>query len=503
MTRIILFFLGITLCVAGAVAVSITDVWSIAPIVLLISGVVLLLSGFWLWGNQYKFWGLRSTKQGASAIAKTTIVLIIIVMLNWLSISYSKRWDFTENKLYTLSQQSQLIVSKLEKPLEVLVFDRNNNSELENLLQNYRRYSNQFQFKFIDPEQEIGLAQQFGVQSLGEVYLKYGDKRQKLDTVNAAVGETLTETSLTNVIEKIKRDRPINIYFLQGHGEAPLDLVEGGLAQAVTNLEDKGNRIQPLNLASSGTMPDDANLIIIAGATRKLLLAEVSALQQYLTAGGGLLLLLSPNIDIGITPILQNWGIELDERLIVDGSGAGQVMGFGPGVAIVNRYGEHPITASFRNGISLFPEARPIKTVAKAGIVSTPLAITSQQTWAESDLQGEQITFDPDQDTLGPLNIAIASSHEQSKTSRLVVFGSTTFATNGWFEQQLNGDLLLNSISWLVGEDQDTLSIRPKEAANRRIVLSSLQTGIISWLALRIMPFIALVTGVYLWWQRR
>ena len=195
MTRIILFFLGITLCVAGAVAVSITDVWSIAPIVLLISGVVLLLSGFWLWGNQYKFWGLRSTKQGASAIAKTTIVLIIIVMLNWLSISYSKRWDFTENKLYTLSQQSQLIVSKLEKPLEVLVFDRNNNSELENLLQNYRRYSNQFQFKFIDPEQEIGLAQQFGVQSLGEVYLKYGDKRQKLDT-STLRGE-LTETSLT------------------------------------------------------------------------------------------------------------------------------------------------------------------------------------------------------------------------------------------------------------------------------------------------------------------
>ncbi|MGB5634038.1 MAG: Gldg family protein, partial [Waterburya sp.] len=283
----------------------------------------------------------------------------------------------------------------------------------------------------------------------------------------------------------------------------PLDLVEGGLAQAVKNLEDKGNTVQPLNLASSGKMPDDANLIIIAGATRKLLLAEVSTLQQYLQAGGSLLLLLSPNIDIGITPILQNWGIELDERLIVDGSGAGNVMGFGPAVAIVNRYGEHPITASFRNGISLFPEARPIKSVEKAGIISTPLASTNQQTWAESDLQVEQITFDATKDILGPLNIAIASSRDQAKASRMVVFGSTTFATNGWFEQQLNGDMLLNSISWLVGEDQDTLSIRPKEVANRRINLSSLQTGILSWLALRIMPFMALVTGVYLWWQRR
>lgn len=503
MTRTILFFLGLMLCVAGVVVVTITENWSVIPIILLFFGVASLILGFWFWGHQHKFWQLRSTKAGTSAIAKTTLVLIIIGLLNWVSISYGKRWDFSENKLYTLSQQSQGIVAKLEQPLKVSVFDQNPNSELETLLENYRRYSEQFQFQFINPEQNIGLAQQFGVESLGEVYLQYGKKRQKLDTINAAVGETVSETRLTNGIEKIKRDRPINIYFLQGHGEAPLDLVEGGLAQAITNLEDKGNTVQALNLASSGNMPEDANLIIIAGATRKLLAAEVSTLQQYLNSGDGLLLLLSPNIDIGIAPILQNWGIELDERLVVDGSGAGSVMGFGPAVAIVNRYGEHPITASFRNGISLFPETRPLKIVEKPGIVSTPLAITEQQTWAESDLRSEQITFDETTDLPGPLNIAIASSQEESEASRLVVFGSSTFATNGWFEQQLNGDLLLNSISWLVGEDQDSLSIRPKEAANRRIILSSLQTGIISWLALRIMPFLALVTGVYIWWQRR
>ncbi len=124
---------------------------------------------------------------------------------------------------------------------------------------------------------------------------------------------------------------------------------------------------------------------MIAGGTRKLLAAEVSSLQQYLKTGGNLLLLLSPNTDINITPILQNWGIELDQRLIVDGSGAGGVMDFGLAVAIVNNYGKHPITASFGNGISLFPEVRPLKILAKAGILSTPFAITSQQTWAESD----------------------------------------------------------------------------------------------------------------------
>ena len=503
MTKIVLLFFGVALTVAGIVAATVTGGWSTAPVILFCLGLGCLLFRLWLWGDKYHFWQQRSTKEGASAIAKTAIVLLVIGLINWVGISLDRRWDFTENKAYTLSEQSQTIVASLEQPLEVLIFDRNNNSELEQLLQNYRRYSNNFQFRFINPEQEIGLAQQLGVQSLGEIYLSYGEKQQRLEVGNIAAGETITETKLTNAIERIKRDRAINVYFLQGHGEASLDLVEGGLAQAIDNLEARGYTIQELNLASTGEIPDDANLIIIAGATRKLLLAEVSTIQQYLKAGGSLLLLLTPNIDIGITPILQNWGIELDNRLIVDGSGAGSVMGFGPAVAIVNNYGEHPITASFRNGISLFPETRPLKVIEKSEVSTVAIARTDDRTWAESDLQEEQITFNVNRDLSGPLNVAIASERQQPNPSRLVAFGSTTFVTNGWFEQQLNGDLLLNSISWLVGEDKDTLLIRPKEAANRRINLSSLQAGIISWLALRIMPFSALVAGVYLWWKRR
>lgn len=503
MIKTVLLFSGVVLSIAGIVAATIVGSWSTAPVLLLLLGLGLLLLQLWRWGHKNQFWQQRSTKQGIGAIAKTAIVLLMVGTINWAGVSYGKRWDFTENQVFTLSEQSQTIVASLERPLEVLIFDRNTNSELEQLLQNYRRYSDRFQFRFVNPEQEIGLAQQYGIQSLGEIYLNYDDKQQKIEVGNVAAGETLTETKLTNGIERIKRDRPINIYFLQGHGEASLDLVEGGLAQAVSNLEDRGNTVQGLNLATTGKIPDDTNLITIAGATRKLLAAEVSTLQQYLRAGGSLLLLLSPNTDIGITPILQNWGLELDNRLVVDGSGAGNVMGFGPAVAIVNDYGEHPITNSFRNGISLFPETRPLKVVEKSEISSVAIARTTPQTWAESDLRQEQITFDVNRDLSGPLNVAIASIREQPNPARLVAFGSTTFATNGWFEQQLNGDILLNSINWLVGEDRDTLSLRPQEVANRRINLGSLQTNLISWLALRIMPFAALVTGVYLWWKRR
>ena len=151
MTRIVLFFSGIVLCIAGIVAVFITENWSIAPVVLFFFGVVSLTISLWLQGNDSQFWQFRSTRQDARAIAKTSLILIIIGIINWVSVSYDRRWDLTENKINSLSQQSQTIVSRLEQPLKVLVFTRDINSELENLLQNYRRYSQQFQFEFINP----------------------------------------------------------------------------------------------------------------------------------------------------------------------------------------------------------------------------------------------------------------------------------------------------------------------------------------------------------------
>ncbi|BAZ45192.1 hypothetical protein NIES4102_22100 [Chondrocystis sp. NIES-4102] len=490
MNKILLLLIAITLLVAGIVILIITAKWSIIPLIFIFLGMIILTINFWSWGK-------RATIK-SETISTIILVILILGIINILASRYNIRWDATENQIFTLSKQSQTIVTQLKQPLKVLIFDSNINPEIEQLLQNYRRYNQQFQFQFINPQQEISLAQQFGVQSLGEIYLQYGEKKEKL-----LLEQPLSETELTNGIEKIQRDRIINIYFLQGHGEASLELVEGGVAQAITNLENKGNKIQPLNIVTSGTIPSDANLIIIAGATRKLLTAEVTSIQNYLDTGGHLLLLLSPNTDLGIDSLLQTWGIELDDRLIVDGSGAGKIMGFGAGVAIVTNYGKHPITANFANGISLFPESRPIKNKIIQGVQTTPLAITNQQTWAENDLSSEEITFDPNQDLSGPFNIAIALDRTSPSPARLVIFGSSTFITNGWFEQQLNGDIFLNAVSWLVTEDKQTLTIRPKDAANRRLNLSSAQGTMIKLIAVVIMPLLALFTAGVLWWQRR
>ncbi|MGB7488012.1 MAG: ABC transporter, partial [Phormidesmis sp.] len=89
------------------------------------------------------------------------------------------------------------------------------------------------------------------------------------------------------------------------------------------------------------------------------------------------------------------------------------------------------------------------------------------------------------------------------KDSRMVVIGNSSFATDGLFDQQLNGDVFLNSVSWLSQIDSPTLSIRPKEATNRRLNMTVQQQILLMLLALVIFPLLGLVGAGTLWARRR
>ncbi len=503
-----IYLLALIFLIAGITLGFITSNWLMLPVILISTGVAIAVINLILASKKpQNFWQKPSTEAGFNALISTVAVLIIVGLINFIIGNYNWRFDLTENQLFTLAPQSQEIIQNLEQPLTVWVFDSEIDLPTIALLENYRNYSNNFQFKVVDPEIEIGLAEKFRVQSprgLAEVYLESQDQKKLVAIINKNQGQTLSESQLTNAIANLKRNRNPYIYFLQGHGEPELDRVEGGFTQAISELEDRGYLVAPLNLATSKKIPDNADVIAIAKPLRTLFPQEITALQNYLNDGGNLLLMLLPNNDSGLAPILDNYGIKLDNRLIIDFSNQESIINFGYGVSLITNYGEHPITKNFGDGLSVFPESRPLKIIEQENIEAVPFIISSENTWAESNLAEEEITFNSQEDIPGPLNIAIALTRKRSESdSKMVIFGNGTFATNGWFQQQLNGDIFLNSIAWLTGEEEQILSIRPREQTNRRINLSPLQAGFISWMAIRIMPLLSFAIAGIIWWRRR
>lgn len=503
-----LFIPSLFLLTAGIVSGLFSGVWSPLSIGLILLGLITFIAWIVLSRNFLsEFWQRRSTQVGTDTLVATISVIALLGLINFLSIRFPYRVDFTENQLYSLSPQTEQVLQNLQQPVKVWIFERGSQSNPleQEVLNNYKRKSNQFSYEIIDPDRQPGLVQEFKKISSGNlsrVYLQYGEKKQAINLLEQT--EALSEIKLTNAIESIKNNKIQTIYFLQGHGEHPLQSGEGSLSQAVKNLEERGYQVIPLNLAEKATIPENTNLLILAGGKQKLFPQEVAALKKYSEQGGNLLLLLDPEIDLGLEPLLKTWGIQLDQRVIIDGSGSGNMLNLGPATPLITRYGDHPITQDFGNSLSIYPFSRPIATFKNTGVEAVSLLITNDQMWAESDLDSAEISFDPTKDLAGPFDLGVALTRNlASKTSKLIIIGNSTFVTDGWFDQQLNGDVFLNSVEWLSNRDKPTLSIRAKEAQNRRINLTPFKANLIFGLSIIILPLLSFILAGVTWWRRR
>jgi len=573
-----LFWLGPMLAIAGLSAGVVSGIWQPVPLALIIAGAVIV--GLWFVLQSYLRSQTstplrdrtRSTQVGTNALTATVSVLVILGLINFLAVRNPVRIDLTENQQFTLAPQTQTILENLNQPVKVWIFDRTQNPETKALLDRYRQQaSGNFMYEFVDPQLQPGVAEQFGVRDFGEIYLEGNDRRQSVPVEGL---EPLTEAKLTNSIEQIFSDRTPKIYFLQGHGERPLSEGQGGLQEALASLEDKNFIVEPLNLAEATEVPEDADAIAIAGPQQELFEGEVEALTEYLNSGGSLFLMIDPDTDPGLDDLLDEWGVKLDDRVAIDATGSGRLVGLGPTVPIVREYGDHPITRDFGNNISIYPSARPVETRPVEGVTESPLIWTDPQSWAEANLVEGRLEFDPQADRQGPLSLGVALTRSVAETdtsetpetpeaaetetsetpetpeaaetetpetpetpetetsetpetpetetsesetaddgetseteetpeeAKLVVLGNSQFATNGWFDQQLNRDVFINSITWL-STDQETLSIGVKPATSRRILMTPPLSRFLQLMAIFIFPLIAFAIAGFLWWRRR
>jgi len=530
-----LFWLGPIFIIMGVAAGVVSGAWGPLPLTLAFGGGLILV--LWLLSESNAlpaFLGQRSTQAGTNALLATVAIVIILGIVNALAVRYDQRIDLTKNQLFTLSPQTQQTLSDLDQPVKAWIFwdSSDGNSANEDLLKNYQRQSDQFSYEIIDPQESPSVARQFDVQTFGEVYLQAGEQQRLIETIGPQ--QPLSEGTLTSGIVTLLSDRQPVVYMLQGHGERPLEPGQGGFGQAESILEAEVYQVEPLNLAQTDfRIPDDASVVILAGPTRPLLEGEVTALDRFLQAGGGLLLLVDPDADAGLTPLLDDWNLGFSNRLILDPTA--QAANLGVTTALVQEYGEHPITDSLSGGFTFFVESQPVELLGDVDRTETaPLLITGADAQAVEIPESGELEVNPDDDWQGPLVLGVALSREARPTSaaaetlsedsppddlepsedgepdgepepqsRLVAIGNSSFAINGLVNQQLNGDLLLNTVGWLAQQPDGGLTVRPKEAANRRIVLTPQRWIVTALSAVVILPLIGFGGAIALWLRRR
>jgi ABC-type uncharacterized transport system involved in gliding motility auxiliary subunit len=459
------------------------------------------------------FLGERSTKYGANAVVYSLIFVAILVGLNYLAARHNHRFDLTKENVFSLSSQSTNVLSKLDKPLTVYAFTEGGiDPIIDDLLDSYKNASNNFTYRMVDPVKERDLAERYKVTEIPFLHIEYGDPSSE-EKRTATVTRDISEESITNGLIKATAGTKKMVCFLDGHGEPDPENRDARGASALQDaLRNENYDTRKVLLASEASVPAECNVFVIAATERPLFDHEVTQIREYLKKGGSALVMLPPQRGQQLVELLQPWGVKVTDTVVVD-----QVVRLFQGPALglqilASTYGTHPITQGFTER-TIFPMARAIQADAagKPGVSATELVKSSPSAWAESDVEGvfkRGEAAQDDADVKGPVSLAVAVTGKHKEMgfdkegeTKLVVVGDADFASNQFFGQLFNRDLVLNMMAWLGGEEQQ-ISIRPRAIQASRAQLGPAETRRIFYLSVLVLPELLLFLGLTVWWRR-
>ncbi len=457
----------------------------------------------------------RAGRYGSSAILSTLFAIAILWLLGFLATRYPVRFDWSEQKVHSLSDQTHQLLAGLDGDVQVLaLYPSIEAPPVREILDRYAYANPRFVVEFADPSERPDLLEKHGI---SEEQLGRGLVRLSLGGESTQITE-VSEENLTNALVKLTRTSEKTVYFLEGHNERSLTGEPGtgkeGFGRAADALKNERYRVEPLLLAAQGEVPADATVVVVAGATRPLLADEHAALARYLARGGALLVMLDPRAKTDLADDVRGWGIEVGDDIIVDR----KLALFGRATTpFANHYDtSHAITKDLRE-TTLFHVARSVRPVVDGKGAFVELVFTGDDSWAETNLDrfyAESVAeFDGD-DRKGPVAVAVAGTIDladgaqaaapdpAAKAARLVVYGDSDFASNELIEAYRNRDLFLNSVNWLAG-DVEAISIRPNRSRASRFQLSQEQFLKLRSLSLFVLPEAFGMLGVLTWWSRR
>ncbi|MNX69444.1 ABC-type uncharacterized transport system [compost metagenome] len=429
----------------------------------------------------------RTTQNGTKSLVTTVAILVIIGVLNWFGTRMHHRIDLTSNQQFSLSEQSKKIAKGLKQDLKLTAFIRGGDPQgrqLKDLMAEYGYQTDKLKLELIDPDREPGKVKLF--------FQSHPTASQRFNVLIIDNGTKLTEAQgvseqdVTAAILKATQTETMNVYFLQGHGEADIDgFQQEGLSQAKQALEKQNYKVQKLSLfETKNVVPDDASVLVVAGPQKPLMPQEIAALDAYVKRGGKL---------YGITPQKD---LVVDPRANLFGDAAAPV---------VQTYPSHAITQGLRP--TIYPAARSLDVAEKAptGVTLTSLVESSDVSFGKRNLQDRSAEFNPSVDKKGPLKLAVAAVLDASasaKPTRLLAVGNAQFAGNGFYTGAGNGDFFLNGVNWLAEQD-NLVSIPPKTNEPKTLFLTGQQQNTIFLATVAGAPAAMLFAGGLVWWRRR
>lgn len=448
----------------------------------------------------------RSTRLGLNSLLMVVLLATILGIVNFLAARHSVRWDFSETKRFTLAPQTARLLRELPREVKATVFTGDQGparAAYRDLFDSYQARTAKLTVDFVDPEKKPGVARQYGLTRPDTAVLESGRQETRITAAS--------EQELTNALIRVTKDDKKTLYFLTGHSEHILEETDkSGYSFWKEALERQGYAVRSLSLYESKTIPPNASVLVLGGPQKQVSHEEQALLADYVTKGGRLLVLLDPGSRAGLEGFLENWGLQADNRTVLDTQ---TIQGGDLTMPVVNTYGTHEITQDLGQVFTMFPHARPVGFLdSKAQEWAFhPLAKSSARSWGRAEVPlagiGQVRDFDPKSDAPGPLTLAglvtaRTSPAENVRQPAILFVGDSDFVSNAFLDFSGNTDFILHAVAWLAGE-KDLISIAPKDVALGTFALTAAQSNALFAIQVLGLPAFSLAAGFRMWRRRR
>jgi ABC-type uncharacterized transport system involved in gliding motility auxiliary subunit len=469
----------------------------------------------------------RQTKWAGYASVYVLVILGVLGAINFLANRYDKSYDSTHNKQFSLSDQTAKIAKNLGSDIKLIYFGETGSfPNAHDTLDRYSALSPKIHVEYIDPVRKPQVARSAGFRSDSPVIVENGPKKES--------AKSLTEEEITGAIIRAVKTGERNICFLNAAGEHTVDDSAGSGMSIMKQILERDNykvreeSLKPGTKPEAGKqvtvgqapapagnieVPKDCTVLVIAGPQLAYPAPVVNAIKAYVEGGGRVLVMMDESLRIGrsepaapnpdLEKVLADWGVTVNNDLVLDLSGVGQIFSLGPEVPMILQYESHPIVQPLTRVPTAFPLSRSLELKAGGKGTATKLFGTTEDSLAVTEIPANG-QIDPKKGKKGPLTLAAAGTISGATPGRFVVIGSANWATNGLAgSRQLgNRDLFTNMVNWLAS-DEDLISIRPKETEDRPLNVTTQKLNMIFWLSILIFPGAVVAFGLATWWKRR
>ena len=480
-----------------------------------------------------------------NVLVATAAVFLILIGVNYISHRppFFKRFYLSTNSRVQLSPRTIGLLHSLTNAVEAIVYyDKSDPlyGEITDLLKEYKAHTPKLSVRTIDYYTEPSVAQELqlkykelaGVTNRDFIIFDCDGRRKAVEgdslsdyhysfeqssdpgkdpqlRVNRQRRAFSGEEHVSAAIFAVTQAKPLNAYFLQGHGEhSPEDRIHDTGYQKLADVFHRNFVNTPVlnGLLGTNSIPSDCNLLVIAGPQSEFSNVESNKVAEYLSQGGRVFALFdvtSTNREIGLEDILAKWNVRVSHSVVADTNNG---LNNEPGFFAISGLAIHGVTKPVLGSRLVIVFPRPVGRI-KASSSSrvdepqvTELAFSGTNSVLTDNPGAGQHVY--------PLITAVERGAAKGVavdrgTTRMVIAGDSLFLDNQIIGLYNNEDFADSAINWLLDRTELLGGIGSRPVHTYQLALVKSQVSEVKAILLGAIPGGILLIGGVVWLRRR